>query len=196
MPVQAEDAPGSTMVSHEDRGQSSQPQPTTTRVPLTVGNLARHTRATDVGSGGKDWAGKWLTGSSRAAASLRCRIARKEIVMPGTGDYDEYPAIPNMGAVSGGLLLASWATHEGVQLLSPGASNLDRSEHSDGFTRPNNSRARENMAEQDRSVELANNARMALIFERMELGEMTTEDEEFVGRANPSILQKFDTTGR
>ncbi|KAI4198324.1 MAG: hypothetical protein LQ350_005341 [Teloschistes chrysophthalmus] len=195
MPVQAEDAPGSTMVSHEDRGQSSQPQPTTTRVPLTVGNLARHTRATDVGSGGKDWAGKWLTGSSRAAASLRCRIARKEIVMPGTGDYDEYPAIPNM-VKEPTRQQEHLAGSEGVQLLSPGASNLDRSEHSDGFTRPNNSRARENMAEQDRSVELANNARMALIFERMELGEMTTEDEEFVGRANPSILQKFDTTGR
>ncbi|KAL9586339.1 MAG: hypothetical protein Q9212_000957 [Teloschistes hypoglaucus] len=182
MPVQAEAAPSSTLVSREDRGQSSHPQPTITCAPLTVGNLARHTRATDVGTGGKDWAGKWLTGSSRAAASLRGRIARKEIVKPGTGKDDEYPAIPNMNAVSWGpapsFLGQSTATlievkdvtrqqknlagSEGGQMLSPGASNLGRSEHSESFMRPNNSQPRENMAEQDRSVELANNARMAL----------------------------------
>ncbi|KAL8641945.1 MAG: hypothetical protein Q9228_001315 [Teloschistes exilis] len=175
--------------STQDGEQSSHPQSAITSAPLTVGNLARHTRATDVGTGGKDWAGKWLTGSSRAAASLRGRIARKEIVKPGTGKYDEHPAIPNMSAVSWGpapsfldhpvsrtppskkaaLFEVKEPTHqqdypaesEGVQ-LSPGASNLSRSEHSDGFTRPNNSRSRENVAEQDRSAELANNARMAL----------------------------------
>lgn len=151
--------------------------------------MARHTRATDVGTGGKDWAGKWLTRSSRAAASLRGRIARKEIVKPGTRKYDEHPAIPNMSAVSWGpapsfldhpvsrtppsekaaLIEVKEPTRqqdypaerEGVQ-LSPGASNLSRSEQSDGFTRPNNSRSRENVAEQDRSAELANDARMAL----------------------------------
>lgn len=144
-------------------------------------NLARHTRAKAIGTLPMDWTGKWLTGSSRAAASLRDRIARKEVVKPGTGKYDENPAIANMSAVSWGptpsfsgypvsraspiktasLIEEKQQTSQQEHLAeskgvrwSPSAADLDRSEYSDMVEGVE----KEQMAKQDCSVELANDA--------------------------------------